>query len=85
MRQVVYEVGRRVSNGCQFLRRPTLRYASANLPHSASQPVLDITIWVYLIIGSLVALTGLSLIVGRAAARVVGVFFVAVNAIAQIV
>lgn len=49
--------------------------------------IFDITTWgwVHLILGSLVALTGLGLISGNAAARVAGIFFVAVNAIAQIV
>jgi hypothetical protein len=41
--------------------------------------------WVHLIIGSLVALTGLGLISGNAAARVAGILFIAVSAIAQIV
>ena len=49
--------------------------------------IFDITTWgwVHLILGSLVALTGLGLITGNAAARVAGIFFVAVNAVAQIV
>jgi hypothetical protein len=49
--------------------------------------IFDITTWgwVHLILGSVVALTGLGLITGNAAARVAGIFFVAVNAIAQIV
>lgn len=49
--------------------------------------VFDITTWgwVHLILGSAVAVTGLGLITGNAAARVAGIFFVAVNAIAQIV
>lgn len=49
--------------------------------------IFDITTWgwIHLILGSAVALTGLGLITGNAAARVVGVFLVAVNAIAQIV
>jgi len=49
--------------------------------------IFDITTWgwVHLILGSLVALTGLGLISGNAAARVAGIFFVAVNAVAQIV
>lgn len=41
--------------------------------------------WVHLILGSLVALTGLGLISGNAAARVAGILFIAVSAIAQIV
>ena len=49
--------------------------------------VADITTWgwVHLILGSLVALTGIGLILGRTAARWAGVFFVAINAISQIV
>jgi hypothetical protein len=49
--------------------------------------IFDITTWgwVHLILGSIVALTGLGLISGNTAARVAGIFFVAVNAIAQIV
>ena len=39
----------------------------------------------HLILGSIIALTGIGLIVGNTAARWAGVFFVAVNAIAQIV
>jgi hypothetical protein len=41
--------------------------------------------WAHLILGSVVALTGVGLITGNSAARVAGIFFVAVNAIAQIV
>jgi hypothetical protein len=49
--------------------------------------IFDITTWgwVHLILGSLVALTGLGLLSGNAVARVAGIFLVAVNAIAQIV
>ena len=49
--------------------------------------IFDITTWgwVHLILGSLIALTGIGLMTGNAAARVAGVFFIAVNAIAQIV
>lgn len=49
--------------------------------------IFDITTWgwIHLILGSAVALTGLGLITGNAAARVAGIFFVAVNAVAQIV
>lgn len=49
--------------------------------------IFDITTWgwIHLILGSIVALTGLGLIMGNAAARVAGIFFVAINAIAQIV
>lgn len=47
----------------------------------------DITTWgwVHLILGSIVALTGLGLFAGMSAARWAAVFFVSVNAIAQIV
>ncbi|MGE5336079.1 MAG: hypothetical protein ACM3JL_01485 [Nitrososphaerota archaeon] len=47
----------------------------------------DITTWgwVHLILGSIVALTGLGLFAGANAARVAAIFFVAVNAVAQIV
>jgi hypothetical protein len=41
--------------------------------------------WVYLILGLLVALTGVGLLAGSEAARWAGVFFVSLNAIAQIV
>jgi hypothetical protein len=49
--------------------------------------IFDITAWgwVHLILGSIIALTGLGLITGNTAARVAGIFFVAVNAVAQIV
>ncbi len=49
--------------------------------------IFDITTWgwIHLILGLVVALTGLGLMMGNAAARVAGIFFVAVNAIAQIV
>ena len=49
--------------------------------------IADITTWgwVHLILGSAMALTGLPLIAGRSWARWAAVFFVAVNAIAQIV
>jgi len=49
--------------------------------------ILDLTTWgwVHLILGSLVALAGIGLMTGNAAARVAGIFLVAVNAIAQIV
>lgn len=49
--------------------------------------ILDITTWgwIHLILGSAVALTGVGLITGNSAARVAGIFFVAVNAVAQIV
>jgi hypothetical protein len=41
--------------------------------------------WVHLILGALVALTGFGLLVGNEGARFAGIFFVAVNAISQIV
>ena len=41
--------------------------------------------WVHLILGSMVALTGVGLLTGNTAARWLGVFFVSVNAILQIV
>ena len=49
--------------------------------------IADITTWgwVHLILGSIVALTGLGLIAGNNAARLLGIFFVTVNAILQIV
>jgi hypothetical protein len=49
--------------------------------------VADVTTWgwVHLILGSLIALTGLGLLVGNEAARWLGVLFVTVNAISQIV
>jgi hypothetical protein len=49
--------------------------------------IADITTWgwVHLILGSIVALTGLGLLVGNEAARWVGVFVLAINAILQIV
>ena len=49
--------------------------------------IADITMWgwVHLLLGSAIALTGLGLLTGNAGARVFGVFFVAVNAISQIV
>jgi hypothetical protein len=49
--------------------------------------VADITTWgwVHMILGILVALTGLGLLVGNEAARWLGIFFVSVNAISQIV
>ena len=49
--------------------------------------IFDITTWgwIHLILGSAVALTGLGLMTGNAAARVAGIFLVALNAIAQIV
>lgn len=49
--------------------------------------VADITTWgwVHLILGSIIALTGLGLLVGNEAARWLGVLFITVNAILQIV
>jgi hypothetical protein len=49
--------------------------------------VADITTWgwVHLVLGSIVALTGIGLLLGRESARWAGVILVAVNAIAQIV
>lgn len=41
--------------------------------------------WVHLILGSIVALTGLMLFTGSSAARTLAVVFVGINAIAQIV
>jgi hypothetical protein len=48
--------------------------------------IIDITTWgwVHLLLGSLIALTGLGLLSGNSAARVAAIFFVAVNAVAQI-
>ena len=49
--------------------------------------IADITLWgwVHLILGSVVALTGIGLITGNTGARWLAVFLVAINAIAQIV
>ena len=49
--------------------------------------IFDITTWgwVHLLLGSIVALSGIGLMVGNTAARVVGIIFVTINAIAQIV
>ena len=49
--------------------------------------ILDITTWgwIHMLLGLAVALTGVGLLTGNSAARVAGIFFVAVNAIAQIV
>jgi hypothetical protein len=41
--------------------------------------------WVHLILGSVIALTGAGLLMGRSGARWAGVFLVAINAVAQIV
>lgn len=49
--------------------------------------IFDITTWgwLQLILGAVVGLTGLGLIVGNEAARVVGIFLLVLNAILQIV
>ena len=49
--------------------------------------IFDITTWgwLQLILGAVVGLTGLGLIVGNEAARVVGIFLLALNAVLQIV
>lgn len=49
--------------------------------------ILDITAWgwVQLILGALIALTGLGLIRGNTAARWVGVFLIGLNAVLQMV
>jgi hypothetical protein len=49
--------------------------------------IADLTLWgwVHLILGSLIALTGLGLLTGNSAARLAAIFFLTVNAIAQIV
>jgi hypothetical protein len=49
--------------------------------------VFDITTWgwIQLILGALVGLTGLGLIAGNEAARAVGIFLLAVNAVLQVV
>jgi hypothetical protein len=49
--------------------------------------ILDITAWgwIHLILGGILIATGFGLLSGNAAARVAAIFFVAVNAIAQIV
>jgi hypothetical protein len=48
--------------------------------------IFDITAWgwIHLILGSIVAITGIGLITGNTAARFAGIFFVAVNAVAQV-
>ena len=48
--------------------------------------IADITLWgwLHLLLGSLIALTGVGLLGGSSAARVPAVFFVSINAIAQI-
>ena len=49
--------------------------------------IADITTWgwVHLILGSIVAITGVGLVMGNQSARLLGIFFVTVNAILQIV
>jgi hypothetical protein len=49
--------------------------------------IADLTTWgwVHLIVGSLMALTGVGLLMGSNAARVPAIFFVTINAISQIV
>jgi hypothetical protein len=49
--------------------------------------IADLTTWgwVHLILGSVVALTGIGLLMGNTAARWLGVFIVTINAILQIV
>jgi hypothetical protein len=49
--------------------------------------IADITLWgwLHLLLGGVIAVTGVGLLAGNAAARWPAVFFVAVNAIAQIV
>jgi hypothetical protein len=49
--------------------------------------IADITTWgwVHLILGSIVAITGVGLVMGNQSARLLGIFFVSVNAILQIV
>jgi hypothetical protein len=49
--------------------------------------IADITLWgwVHFILGSIIALTGLGLLAGNQAARGLAVFFLAINAIFQIV
>jgi hypothetical protein len=49
--------------------------------------IADLTTWgwVHLLLGSLVAVTGVGLIMGNQGARLLAIFFVTANAIAQIV
>jgi hypothetical protein len=49
--------------------------------------VADVTLWgwVHLVLGSLVAITGLMLFTGNPTARMLAIFFVSVNAVSQIV
>ena len=49
--------------------------------------IADITLWgwIHLLLGSIIALTGLGLLTGNEAARLAGIFFLTINAIVQIV
>ena len=49
--------------------------------------IADVTVWgwVHLILGSIVALTGVMLFAGSPTARVLAIFFVSINAVSQIV
>ncbi|HEY6550578.1 MAG TPA: hypothetical protein VIY71_05190 [Solirubrobacterales bacterium] len=49
--------------------------------------IFDITAWGWfqLILGAVIGLTGLGLLVGNEAARVLGIFLLAINAVLQIV
>jgi hypothetical protein len=49
--------------------------------------IADVTTWgwLHLLLGGLMALTGVGLLAGNEGARVLGIFFVSVNAISQIV
>jgi hypothetical protein len=49
--------------------------------------IADVTTWgwVHLILGSIIAVTGLGILAGNSGARWLGVLFVAVNAVSQIV
>lgn len=49
--------------------------------------IADITTWgwVHLVLGAIVAITGVGLLLGRTGARFLAIFFVAINAISQIV
>jgi hypothetical protein len=49
--------------------------------------IINITTWgwVHLILGLIIVATGIGLVMGNPAARVAGIFFVALNAVAQIV
>ena len=49
--------------------------------------IADVTVWgwVHLVLGSIVALTGVMLFAGSPTARVLAIFFVSINAVSQIV